>query len=431
MAAKKASISKDLGIETDRTTYRPGDTVSGVIYRANTIVSTEATIDLVFHGRSKSYIDYRSGDVTYTYKGEFALFRQEKQIFQGPLHIPSKDRQQWPFSFTIPTNIDARLYPGEYSPKLSYIPLDSDSVAKRELPASFSVSNGGAKGTIEYLLEATLKSEGQGSSSTEKAVLPIRLINVDPNPPISDFDFEITSHADTVCSQRLVPGKENAELSTSDKMKKFFGTSSVPVLAFNLQVQVPKVVQLSDSPIPVYMRVIPNWSDTSESIRNAPQKAKLASFRASLKYEFDVVGSDSGDPYTDYASEKVELLNDEVGNDAVEIPCTTGDKPPPADIGSAIRLRLGDKALPNVSTFNIKTTTQKLSWKATCKIANESFSASGSNEVTILPASIDSPPSWMAPPDDDVPPPSFADVQRQDEKKGFSVTSSEYPKEKQ
>ncbi|VUC33405.1 unnamed protein product [Clonostachys rosea] len=430
MSAKKASISKDLGIETDRTTYRPGDTVSGVIYRANSIVSTEATIDAVFHGRTKSYIDYRSGDVTYTYKGKFALFRQEKQIFQGPLHIPSKDRQQWPFSFTIPTNIDARLYPGDYKPKLSYIPIDADSVGKRELPPSFSVSAGGAKGTIEYLLEATLKSEGQGSSSTEKAVLPIRLINVDPNPPISDFDFEISSHADTVCSQRLVPGKENAELSTSDKMKKFFGTSSVPVLAFNLEVKVPKVVQLSDSPIPVYMRVIPNWSETSESIRNAPQKAKLASFKASLKYEFDVVGSDSGDPYTDYASEKVELLNDEVGNEAVEIPCTTGDKPPPADIGSAIRLRLGDKALPNVSTFNIKTTTQKLSWKASCKIANESFSASGSNEVTILPASIDQPPSWMVPPDD-VPPPSFADVQRQDEKKGFSVSSSEYPKEKQ
>ncbi|CAH0056785.1 unnamed protein product [Clonostachys solani] len=437
-----------LGIELEGqgTAFYPGDTIIGKIHRRAPIVSAEARIDLAFHGRTKSKMVVKRGDNRHTYRGRFTLLHQTQSVFAGPVHIPegNPNQQEWPFALQIPQNIDARLFPQQYDAKQSFIPIDPAYVGDQPLPASFYSGWGSREGFIEYYIEATLRFQRKGSWDEMTATMPIHILAFNPNPPIVDFHLQCIARPGSVCTQRLVPGMENAELSKTEKMKKFFGTKSVPAFFFKLDVSVPSVIQLGHYPIPVLMRLTPNWPNTSEIIRNVQQKPNLISFKATLESWCDIRCDGYFRAHETDWKEKLDLQSEAYGGRrvTVEIPCS--DKASRIDVGKALNLRIGghtgtSSAFHDFTTFNVSLSHQ-LSWTAKCEIAGEDWTIHGSQPVKVLPQTSDGRPggftqsqsataqmaeSWMVPPAEVEPPPTFAEVERDDKKQRNAKTSGE------
>uniref|UniRef100_A0A8H7TSR9 Arrestin-like N-terminal domain-containing protein n=1 Tax=Bionectria ochroleuca TaxID=29856 RepID=A0A8H7TSR9_BIOOC len=434
MPSTYAKSNHDLGVQVERSNYFPGDTVIGTIHRRNAMVCPEATVDVVLRGRTKSKMVVRRNNNSHTYRGRFTLLNSGQKVFQGPVHIPegAGEPQQWGFAINIPTNIDARLFPQQYDAAESYIPIDPASVGQMPLPASFSSGYGRREAFIEYYIEATIRYQRKGSWHTETAVVPIPVAPLNPNPPVADFNLLGRRIQQSVSSQRLVPGMENVELSKKEKMKKFFGSSSVPRFAFSLELAAPRLLQIGNSPIPFSMRIVPFWSATTELIRDVPQKAKLVTFRATLETHCRIRCEGVFRPHEAYWDDELDLQSEGFGDRplSVEIPCAIGDTPP-VDVGGVIRLRLPATGVsPGFTTFNVRVS-HTLSWKAKLEIAGESFTARAAQQVVVIPASSaganeqvgldgEMTQSWIVPPDEMAPPPSFAEAQREDAKQGAS-----------
>ncbi|CAH0053793.1 unnamed protein product [Clonostachys solani] len=440
MPSTYAKSNHNLGVQVERSNYLPGDAVVGTVYRRNAMVCPEATIEVVLHGRTKSKMVVRRNNNNHTYRGRFTLLNSRQRVFQGPVHIPEGvgEQQQWGFAITIPTNIDARLFPQQHDARESYIPIDSGSVSQMALPASFNSLYSRREAFVEYYIEATIRYQRKGSWSMETAVAPIHVVTLNPNPPIADFNLLSRRYQQSVSSQRLVPGMEGAELSRKEKMKKFFGSSSVPRFAFNLEVGVPKLLQIGNYPIPFSMRVVPSWPATTELIRDVPQKAKLVTFGATLETYCNIRCEGLFRPHEAHWCQKSDLQSQGFGYRplSVEIPCAIGNTSP-VDVGGVIRLRLPSSSSQGFTTFNVKVT-HRLSWKAKCEIAGESFTTRGTQDVLVIPAcsvglneQVGSAPqpvpvdgemvqSWIVPPDETAPPPSFAEAQKEDGNQGAS-----------
>ncbi|CAG9993110.1 unnamed protein product [Clonostachys byssicola] len=431
MPSTLAKSNHDLGVQVERSNYLPGDTVVGTVHRRNAMVCPEATVHVVLHGRTKSKMVVRRNNNSHTYRGRFTLLNSGQKVFQGPVHIPEGvgEPQQWGFALTIPTNIDARLFPQQYDAAESYIPIDPASVGQMALPASFSSGYGRREAFVEYYIEATIRYQRKGSWHTETAVVPIHVTPLNPNPPVADFNPLGRRIQQSVSTQRLVPGMENAELSKKEKMKKFFGSSSVPRFAFNLEVSAPRLLQISNSPIPFPMRIVPMWSATTELIRDVPQKARLVTFRVTLEAHCNIRCEGVFRPHEAHWEDELDLQSEGFGGRplSVEIPCAIGNTPP-VDVGSVIRLRLPARVSPGFTTFNVRVS-HRLSWKAQLEIAGESFTVRGTQEVVVIPASSagsngqvdgETAQSWIVPPDEIAPPPSFAEAQREDSKQAAS-----------
>jgi hypothetical protein len=260
---------------------------------------------------------------------------------------------------------------------------------------------------------------------------------------------------------------ENAELSTTEKMKKFFGTKSVPAFFFRLDVSLPSVIQLGHDPIPVLMRLIPNWPNTSEIIRNVQQKPTLISFKATLESRCDIRCDGYFRAREADWKEKLELQSEAHGGRRVTVEIPFSEKGSPVDVGKALDLRIGGHAgtslaFHDFTTFNVSLSHQ-LSWTAKCEIAGEGWTIHGTQPVKVLPQTSDGRPggfaqsqsaktqraeSWMVPPAEVEPPPTFAEVERDDKKQGIANAQavgegvgtsskngqedySDYPKEKQ
>jgi hypothetical protein len=105
----------------------------------------------------------------------------------------------------------------------------------------------------------------------------------------------------------------------------------------------------------------------------------------------------------------------------------------PVDVGKALNIRIGgdagtSSAFHDFTTFNVSLSHQ-LSWTARFEIAGEECTLHGVQPVKVLPQTSDRRPagltqpqsaptqraeSWMAPPAEIEPPPTFAEVERDD-----------------
>ncbi|CAG9986995.1 unnamed protein product [Clonostachys byssicola] len=463
-----------LGIELEgqRTAFYPGDAIIGTVHRSAPIVCTEATIDIAFHGRTKSRMEMVNSPCDGTYRGRFTLLHQTQSVFAGPMHIPggSPKQKEWPFAIQIPQNIDARLFHRQYDAKKSFIPTDPACVGNQPLPASFYGRErvgesrrsrndgrcqtrqlnkrdapffydgyGDKEGFIEYYIEATLRYQRRGSWHEVTATMPIQILAFNPNPPVVDFHMQRTSRLGLVCTQRLVPGMENAELSKIEKMKKLFGARSVPAFFFRLNVDLPSVIQLGRDPIPVLMRFVPDWPNTSEIIRNVPQKATLVAFKVKLESWCGIRCDGRVRAHDTNWREKLYLQSEANAGRrvAVGIPCS--DKTSPTDVGRALNIRIGGyvgthSVFHDFTMFNVKLSHQ-FSWTAKVEIAGEECTLHGTQPVKVLPQPSDRRPrglaqsqsatahraeSWTAPPADMEPLPTFAEVERVDKEQSIA-----------
>ncbi|KAM0482176.1 hypothetical protein ACHAP7_004403 [Fusarium lateritium] len=454
-----SSSALGIRIREAQASYSPGDTIIGCVYRKAPTVSPDASVSITVCGRTKSKMVVSTTNSNTTYRGRFAVLPERacrQKIFHGPLHIENgSDEQTWPFAITLPQYVDPRYMQGERQ-KESFLPLGG---ADYILPSTFSLrSSGSTEAFVEYFFQASLVITGQGHVERPEAMLPFALRNLSPDPPRADFGLKGAKNRQSVSTYRLIPGQEDAKLSFSQKMKKSFGASSVPNFLFDVLVDVPTIIQLDNpNPVPFKIQVIPDWTGTSEVIRDIPQTIKLTSVSIRIIATTDILCEGTFSPRDKTKREEIDLdimsaLSRLTGD--ITIPCT--DDSSPLDIGELISLRLGRSSpslptryrpgdirfSPSFTTYNIRHS-HRLNWAIKGEIAGEPFGASGAVALKLLvpsdergdldqkgsiakhgneagseagPSGSQQNESWIQPPDEDDAPPSFNEVVREDAK---------------
>ncbi|PKS09628.1 hypothetical protein jhhlp_004247 [Lomentospora prolificans] len=445
-------IGPPLGIrlQGELSTYAPGDTIIGTVYRTAPIVSTRSVVKITLHGRAKSKMVVSRGQGgSKTYRGRWTVVQDTETLFDGPLHIEIRGTgMEWPFAITIPETSNPKWI--RYSnPKESFIPVGPEDVGSHPLPATFAACRVGFSTNmecfVEYYLQASIQNTRDGSVHTQEATFPIAMQNFHPGPPIADFQIRRQAMFCSVSSYRLVPGMENGNLSWGQATRHFFKFSKVPNYNFKFVVDTPTVIQLDNPlPMPFTLRAIPNWDQTSEIIRDVHQDIKLELVSLSLKSYTGILCEGTFMPHSVDTSQKHHLLTNYAFSAAgaqVFVPCT--HDAPSVDIGGLINLRINARGLvgqkypalfpihPTFTTYNIKHTCF-LHWHVLLSIRGESVKRTGEHMVTILPPSDDrelaslssnvvdpmlrpvplpQSDSWIQPPpEEDGPPPPFTEA---------------------
>ncbi|CAJ0544366.1 Ff.00g035800.m01.CDS01 [Fusarium sp. VM40] len=464
-----SSFSPALGIrlQSDQPSYSPGDTIIGYVYRKAPTVSPDSSVTIALCGRAKSRMVVSTTNRNTTYRGRFALIPERncaQKIFHGPLHIESgSDEQVWPFAITLPQYVDPTHLQGERQVE-SYLSLGAmDHI----LPSTFvHDSSKSAEAFVEYFLKATMVLTGQGHVERPEATLPFVLQRWSPGPPRADFGLKESKNRQSVSTYRLIPGMEVAKLSFSQKMKKSFGTSSVPTFLFDVFVDVPTIIQLDNpNPIPFKIRIVPERKATSEAIKDIPEQVKLLSVSIRIISTTNILCEGSIAPHEAVKKDEIDLcIMTALGKLAGDIYIPCADDSSPIDIGELIDLRLGHSSpgfpqrysaedvrfTHSFTTYNIRNS-HKLSWTIKGEIAGEYFGVSGAVALKLLmpsddrgaldqkdsivkdgkgsitrddsdlgneagPSRLQHNESWIQPPDEDDAPPSFNEVVRDDEK---------------
>jgi hypothetical protein len=436
-------ISDSLGIHLDRESYVPGDTIIGHVFRKTPIICPYSIIQLCVHGNARSRWGLSKSSFGLLYfQDHYAI------LHRGPLHIESgSEGARWHFNITLPHRVDPRLnMRHEYG-------CDITSDLRPELPASYKFQgNGEVDAFVQYHVAVRLYVKGHGRTETVGAVHPFTIERFHPGPPLVEFAVERWRYHRGVNSRLLIPGVKDVKLSLRQSFKQSFTMPKDPDFKFDFYVELPMAIQLDGpTPIPFKMLVSPNWAETSEIIRDVPQEVKLMSIQCWIvtHTQFILEKSSVVDRTAETDLGLVHAINDL--NTTIRIPCTTAWRP--IDIGEMINLRIGkgtgfprDDTQPKLthsfSTFNIKVK-HKLRWSVKCDIQGERFLAEGISHLVIKmpsggrvagsgsPEPIDSPAveipesvqtrdeSWIRPPDEEAPP-TFSEVQREDQLAGRS-----------
>ncbi|CVK94083.1 uncharacterized protein FMAN_03331 [Fusarium mangiferae] len=262
----------DLGIHLDGDTYVPGDTITGLVYRTTHIVSPDSSLSVSMIGTASTSEPFkdRNGDFAWGIK----LHHHCQTIFTGPLHIENGSHKEWIFNIPVPLYADPKVNNGRQN--FSYIPLETTD---HELPPSYVLADGREErpsACIQYVIEAKLTVEVHGETELFEAIIPFKFIPLTTDSPIADFSSRRIRYPRKISTQSLIPGSEDLKLSSLQKIRKNFSFSSDPDLAFDVFVDIPRIIQLDNpTPIPIKLLVAPNWQKTSPIIQNVPQEVKI------------------------------------------------------------------------------------------------------------------------------------------------------------
>ncbi|CAH0045469.1 unnamed protein product [Clonostachys solani] len=399
----------------------------------------------MLHGRAKSK-SVMTGYQNTEFRGEFTLVnspKTAKTLFKGPIHIAADGGTQdkWPFSVSIPTHVE--IGGGRYYTE-SFLSIEPSSVAKDKLPPSFEVGWKGEsdEAFVEYYLEAGLRLDAKGSRGTYTAVKPVRIVRFNPGLSITSNNLKRHDSELTVSSFHLEPSLKNAKLSRSQKMKKVFGTPSVPSLTFKLEVGAPTVIQADDpNPFQFSLRAVPQWDQSTKSLRDVPQALQLTNLNINIWTIVEVkterrrpVGNgENGWRFATSLDTNTALKS---LSSPIELQCTNDS--PTIDVGKIFKLGIplyinpppgsvwDEFVRPGIVTYNIKITHQ-LRWEMEFKIAGDIAKVDGKGDLEVLwpprasfvrhPVGIpagSSDQSWVAPPAEDENPPTFREVQEED-----------------
>lgn len=383
----------DLGIHLDGDTYLPGDNITGLVYRKAHIVSPDSSLTVSMIGTSKAsqQVKDRKGDYTWG----VTLLDHCQTIFRGPLHIENGVHKEWTFSIPVPLYTDPEV--NNVRQTLSFVPPDTTD---HELPPSYILGDGGERresACIQYIIEAKLTAGVHGRTEVFEAICPFKIIQLTQDAPIANFGSRRIRYPRKASSQTLVPGSENVRLSSLQRIRKHF-FSSDPDLAFDVYVDVPRIIQLDNpTPIPIKFLVAPNWQKTSPAIQDVVQEVKLTTVHIWIVTETSLNGSFGG-RRTEVDLGVVQALNKLKMN--LRIPFTRQWEP--IDVGELSGLRIGLKntGFPqewsfaqagfthSFFTYNIMVT-HGIAWWIQGEIAGVRFDVGGEADLLILRPSDD------------------------------------------
>lgn len=323
-----------------------------------------------------------------TYRSRFDLIHENAQnIYRGPLHIVGG--QKWEFVVTIPSHVDSSSLacrdPGK-DKLMSYLPLDAQNVATHPLPPSFSFKHQGGstemEAFVEYYLQAHLSFMKSSETELCEAVLPVRVLNPEPN--IVGYHFKRWTQSRCIYSYHLLPGMERSSLSFSQKTRNLFGTSSVPTFKFELQVDFPTVVQLDGpNPLSFKIRAVPDWQGSSKDLCKHHPFVRLTCLRVLIEHHTEIMCEGTIHPHVKSTKQTVDLrMNNALSTQSppVYIPCT--DQWPALDVGKIVNLRAGsDYPSPCFTTYNIKRR-DVLNWEIDIEVVGETIKKITGDDVT-------------------------------------------------
>ncbi|KAH7258746.1 hypothetical protein B0J15DRAFT_512602 [Fusarium solani] len=372
MPPTRALSSTELGIrlEGDQTEYAPGDTIVGYVFLSTATIICET-------GLSR-------------YHGAFNLIPQhaKQKLHQGPLHLADSDKKSWRFAITIPKYVDpADFKDGDKSE--SYLSLEATN---KLLPSTFTLFGGErTEAYVEYFVRASLRSKNENRKESWLAKLPITVTN---RSDLVGSRLHTQSYFYSFMSYRLIPGMEETKLSLPQIVKQAMGISSVPRFGFNLQVDMPEVIQINDpNPIPFRLRTIVNRDFTSDEIRNNPPKIKLKWISIQIIATTEVIcqGSHTMEEETEM---DLDIMNQiSIRGQDVYIPCTEDGSF--IDIGDLIDLRLDRyynvcpqhqgpaPFTPSFVTYNIRRS-HRLKWMLAVEFAGQMIQNTETIMLTIL-----------------------------------------------
>jgi hypothetical protein len=427
MSKIEACNNSDLSIHLDSVkAFLPGQRITGYVSRISRWVGTETSISIIFKGKCSTEF-FCHGSLCLSSLDLFDDYGVQKELFNGPLHIQTSCpvENKWFFAIDIPRHPDSSFLKSNPFGKASYFPLlYADQHA---LPPSFDLGSSDAASrsgfaTVEYCLEAIMKSP---MSKPVIARMPVQ-VRCESSPfPITDFDIILHSRQlHTIASSGLIPETVSAKPSNSmgRKLARVLGFTKAPRLAFRLEISIASVLQ-KGSPyhIPLELRAIPQWMDTSEWITNFPQIIGINEFTLAIRStsSFMAIASDAAGPVTlvrenhlmtkiilaDYVkpqktdpinNQRVQseaqsenfLLNEHSSSYRIPLTIPIGDNTSPLNIGQILDLRLRNEQFPvrEVPTFithNIKRT-YELEWKMSLEIGGKILRVKGRHPVLIM-----------------------------------------------
>lgn len=416
MPAHVVVSGSELGIrlEGGKTSYRPGDTVSGCIYRLEPTTSTSARVTISLHGKSETRVKRSGGYTSKMVYNRFSFFdsNQTTQVlhYDKPLDIQSGGSDgSWPFIITLPKYVDPKAIDAAgIEQKRSYLPLSPDAVAAQPIPPSFNESRNTLGGFVEYYLQAKIEFvyskgffTGRAKTKSHEAIMPLQVEYV--SPPITDFHLERHVISEHISSPRLAPGMRDTRLSWSQKTKRVFGSSKIPRLFFKIHLDIPTALQLeSENSVPFKVGLEPIWSSTSDDIRHVPQEFTLKSLVVRIKPVTELRMTSRS---VTYARKPMDIIaEDRVGSLGANIyvqllAADTYEDPEIVNVGKLMNFSLnreaisriamqpqGMKLYPSFTTYNISHQYQ-LSWELRGEIAGEKIQVDGKHAVTLLPSS--------------------------------------------
>lgn len=342
--------------------------------------------------RTSQLVKDRKG--AYTWGVE--LLHHCQTIFRGPLHIENGGRKEWTFDIPVPLYADPKVNNGRQA--LSYV---SPAATDHELPPSYILGDGGEKkesACIQYVIEAKLTVEVHGEIEIFEAIFPFKVIPLTTDAPIADFKSRRIRYPRKISTQSLIPGSEDLKLSSLQRIRKNFTFSSDPHLAFDVFVDVPRIIQLDNpTPIPIKLLVAPNWQKTSPIIQNIPQEVKIRTVHIWIVTDTSLNGI-FGARRTEVDLGVVQALNKL--KTRLRIPFTRQWEP--IDVGelSGLRIGLQDTGFPqewnfaqsgfthSFCTYNMMVT-HGIKWWVEGEIAGVRFDVGGEADLLILKPSDD------------------------------------------
>ncbi|UPK93606.1 hypothetical protein LCI18_004541 [Fusarium solani-melongenae] len=412
MPPTRALSNTELGIrlEGDQTEYASGDTIVGYVFRSEHLVTQISSLSIQLVGRTVSKTAIISQTGLSRYHGRFNLIPRHarQKLHQGPLHVAHGGEKSWRFAITIPKYVDPTDFrDGETSE--SYLSLKATNMP---LSSSFTLFGGERiEAFVEYFVRASLRSKDENWKESWLAKLPITVTN---RSPLVGSRLHTQSYFYSFMSYRLVPGKEETKLSLSQIVKQSMGISSVPRFGFNLQVDMPEVIQMNDpTPIPVRLRAIMDRDLTSDEIRNSTPKIKLKWISIQIIATTEVIcqGSHTMEEESEMDLDIMSQISSR-GQD-VYIPCTGHGSS--IDIGDLVDLRLDRyynvcpqhqgpaPFTPSFETYNIRRS-HRLRWMVAVEFGGQVIQKTEIIMLTILgprggldqpmPGSQDTHASW-------------------------------------
>ncbi|KAL3473087.1 hypothetical protein BJX99DRAFT_202229 [Aspergillus californicus] len=404
-ATSDAQLGVILESAPGSTPHKPGDTISGRVYRTAAGVAPEARVTVTIHGRCKSKMEIRRGNSTSTYRSRFNALSApvETQVLMAgmPLHIPGgSEGESWPFAIAIPPLVsDIR---SEWQRKYFACPGGSDATFPPP-PSLFFKGDSWFSGKeyhafTEYYVEAKLyllhQHNGSNVRDTYTATAPFPLENAYLGPPISEGGFKMMAYSrrDTVSTYHLVPG--TGELSFGQKTRKALGSSKVPKLTFELTISLPRILQIGNkNTIPVTLGITSVNTTTSEIIYDIPQDVMITSVRIRVKANTSVQAerhsaSDSSPGVRLGPIDPFRALGQNICIPVIPGPGAGPSNP--LNIGEILGIRMPNGGLhPDLVTYNI-TRTHMLKWDVEGTIAGEKFQLGSAHRVKILPRAAES-----------------------------------------
>lgn len=379
-----------LRIETlDIFPYRPGTSVSGLVFFTGKHDIGVQEISIVLSGHSKSEIVRREGACGplgiasfQTYREKVTLFTEKHILFQGPSILPPN--HPWPFAFTFPGNC-GKATTQLATPETYRLFNDQEN---HPLPPSFESCNLPQRSScyIRYKLRASVQLSKRNAFSS-KSYEVTKQLDFLPHLNISNVNFDIVSKIYPV-SSRSLSSKCECEGHLPFIKKLMPSRTEVPSVVFNINVTVPKAA-VTGKILPITLM---GHYDREASPSQTSPPILLTKFTVILWAETLIRGLQP-EPQMKNAEKMWSSKHVVVEHDFSKCPWPITDLEEPLDMRKLVNLRLDRTyAIPGFVTFNIA---RRYSLETMLEVGygrkklNLKFPSDSKTDLVILPLSND------------------------------------------